>query len=471
MQRRLLTLAIGAATAATTAGTAVAQWAQLAPATSPPARAAAAMTYDLFYNRLVLFGGIGGGGFTQFNDTWTFDGTTWTQQTPANSPPAKFYTDIVVDTTRAVCVMYGGNATFSSPGTNETWEYDGFTWTQRFPATNPGNLGLHAMVFDSVRNKTVLYGGMPGGNPIVDSNQTWEYDGVDWTRRFPANNPGPLEAHSMCFHAGVGKTILFGGVNANPSAPPSAIDSDRTWAYDGTNWAELPVPGVRPLRRERARLAYDPIRQVCVLVGGMHYSNGQPRSDTWELQQTGATWTWTQVVTPGLPANFYHFSSTLAFLPGERHMVQFGGEQGTATFFGDTSEYGARTSAFGSGCAGTNGVPSLSPADAPRLGQPWSLTVANLNPAYNFAAIAFSTTQLPGVDLGALYGMTGCTGYVTPDVLLTAPIGAAGSTTWTWPTVSGPIGAQLYCQALCLDPGVNSFGATVSNALASTLGH
>jgi hypothetical protein len=64
----------------------------------------------------------------------------------------------------------------------------------------------------------------------------------------------------MCFHSGIGKTILFGGVNANPSVPPSAIDNDKTWAYDGTNWVELNVPGVRPLRRERARLAYDLLR-------------------------------------------------------------------------------------------------------------------------------------------------------------------------------------------------------------------
>jgi hypothetical protein len=473
MNRRLLTLAIGAATAATSAGTAAAQWAPIAPVTSPAARTAAAMTYDLFHDRLVLFGGVGrnGPGTTQLNDTWTFDGTNWTQQSPANSPPAKYYADIVFDSARGVFVMYGGNATFSSPGTNETWEYDGVTWTQRFPATDPGNLGLHAMVFDSVRNRTVLYGGMPGGNPIVDSHQTWEYDGVTWTQRFPANNPGPLEAHAMCFHAGVGKTILFGGVNANPSVPPSAIDSDKTWAFDGTNWAELPVPGVRPPRRERARLAYDPFRQVCLLVGGMHYSNGQPRADTWELQQTGANWTWTQVVTPGLPASFYRFSSTLAFMLGNRQLVQFGGQQGSITYFGDTSEYGARAGAFGAGCAGTSGVPSLSAAAGPRLGESWSLTVANMNPAINFAGLVFSTTQLQGIDLGPLYGMTGCTGYVTPDVLLTAPVGAAGTTTLTWPTVSGPLGAQLFCQALCLDPAANSFGATVSNAVSATLGH
>ncbi|HZN39227.1 MAG TPA: hypothetical protein VFD82_10515 [Planctomycetota bacterium] len=453
---------------AVTAGTASAQWAQLSPVTSPPARSAAGMAYDPINNRLMLFGGASV--FTQFNDTWTYDGTNWTQQSPAASPPAKHSMDIVFDLSRGVFVMYGGNATFTNPGTNQTWEYDGVTWTQRFPANNPGNLGLHAMAYDSVRNVVVLFGGMPGGNPIVDSNETWEYDGVNWTQRFPATNPGRLEAHSMCFHHGLGKTILFGGVNANPSTPPALIDNDKTWAYDGATWVELAVPGTRPPRRERARLAYDPLRQVCVLVGGMHYSNGQPRSDTWELSQTGAVWTWTQVVTPGLPTNFYRFSSTLAFMFGDRQMVQFGGMRGTSTMYGDTSEYGAKVATFGSGCAGTNGVPALTAADAPRLGQDWVLSVANLNPAINFAVIVLGLTQLPGIDLGPLLGMPGCTGYVMPDVLSSAPVGSSGSTTWTWTAISGPIGAQFFCQALCLDPAANSFGFTISNAVSATLG-
>jgi hypothetical protein len=311
---------------------------------------------------------------------------------------------------------------------------------------------------------------MPGGNPIVDSNSTWEYDGVNWTQRFPAANPGRLEAHSMCFHAGVGKTILFGGVNADPSTPVALIDNDKTWAFDGTNWAELPVPGTRPPKRERARMAYDHVRQVCVLVGGMHYSNGQTRNDTWELAQTGATWTWTQVVTPALPTTFYRYQSTLAFMAGDRQMVQFGGRRGSATSFNDTAEYGAKAAAFGTGCPGTNGTPALAPVGAPRIGQPWPLTVSGLNPTFNFAVLVFGFSQLPGLDLGPVLGMPGCTAYVPPDVLLLAPTGAGGSTTWTWTPVAGPVAAQLFCQALCLDPGVNAFGFTISNAVSATLG-
>jgi hypothetical protein len=42
------------------------------------------MAFDPATGDLVLFGGYDG---SYRNDTWTYDGTTWTQQFPATSPP------------------------------------------------------------------------------------------------------------------------------------------------------------------------------------------------------------------------------------------------------------------------------------------------------------------------------------------------------------------------------------------------
>lgn len=441
-------------------GTVAAQWVDVSPAGSPPARAAAGMASDPFSSTLVLFGG--GAGFTLFNDTWIYDGTQWIQLSPAVSPTPKFAMDIAHDAARGVYVMYGGNATYTNPGVNETWEFNGATWSQQFPATNPGNLGLHAMAFDSVRNKVVLYGGR-GGSPIGDSNKTWEYDGLDWTLRTGVGSAGPLEAHSMCFHAGIGKTVLFGGVNADPAVFPP--DNDKTWVYDGTTWTELVVTGSRPPRRERARMAYDLARGVCVLTGGMHYSNGQPRHDTWELTTNGTQGTWTQVATPTAG----RFQSTLAFLPGERHMVQFGGQTGSSTYYADTREFGARTDILGSGCIGTNGTPLLWVHDAPRLGQTWTVTASNLNPAFSLGVLVFGFVPLPGIDLGPILGMPGCLAFTTPDATFSL-VGTAGSASWSWPAVSGAIGDTFHGQALCLDPTVNTFGFTISNAITAVIG-
>lgn len=470
-----MVLRIAVLFASLAASTLPAQWIDLLPATSPPARSGACLAGDLTTNSAILFGGVGGAGFTQFNDTWRFDGT-WTQLSPLSSPAPKFYADLVYDMARAVYVMYGGNATYTNPGTNQTWEFDGVNWTQRFPANNPGNLGLHAMTYDAARSCVVLYGGMPGGNPIVDSNQTWEYDGTNWTQRSPATNPGRLEAHSMCYHASQGLSILFGGVNATSGAS-FPVDSDKTWAWNGTNWSELPVVGPRPPLRERARLAYDLQRDVSVLVGGMHYSNGQPRNDTWELRKNGASWSWTLVPTPGVPANFYRFTSTLAWLPAiggsGPGLVQFGGLRGSVTFYGDTWKYDnpASVVSTGAGCTGTNGVPALTATGLPRTGAPFALQASNLDPTFNLAVLVIGLVPLPGIDLGPLLGMTGCSAWQTPDLLLTMTSGTGGSAQWTWSPVTAAAGGVLYGQALCFDPTANPFGFTVSNGVVATIGY
>src|SRR5438105_2716674 len=62
--------------------------ARAAGATSPSARYRMGMAYDQARGEVVLFGGNGATG--DVGDTWTWDGTTWTQQHPATSPSARY---------------------------------------------------------------------------------------------------------------------------------------------------------------------------------------------------------------------------------------------------------------------------------------------------------------------------------------------------------------------------------------------
>jgi hypothetical protein len=63
-------------------------WTKLSPPNSPSARNKSSMVYDKISGKIILFGGLDGS--TLLNDTWSFDGTTWTQFpiSPSNSPPA-----------------------------------------------------------------------------------------------------------------------------------------------------------------------------------------------------------------------------------------------------------------------------------------------------------------------------------------------------------------------------------------------
>ena len=56
----------------------------------------------------------------------------------------------------------------------------GLDWTQVTPANSPSARSQHAMTYDSVRGKVVMFGGTDGIFNQV--NDTWEYDGANWTQ-------------------------------------------------------------------------------------------------------------------------------------------------------------------------------------------------------------------------------------------------------------------------------------------------
>src|SRR2546428_839958 len=69
-------------------------------------RTGAAMTYDQGQRRIVLFGGEDAAGIFM-NDTWTWDGTTWTQMHPGHPPSARAYAAMAWRDRREV-ILFGG---------------------------------------------------------------------------------------------------------------------------------------------------------------------------------------------------------------------------------------------------------------------------------------------------------------------------------------------------------------------------
>jgi hypothetical protein len=65
------------------------------------------MAYDAATSTVVLFGGFNNRGIV-FGDTWTWDGTTWTQQAPATSPAHRVYASMAYDAATGQVVLFGG---------------------------------------------------------------------------------------------------------------------------------------------------------------------------------------------------------------------------------------------------------------------------------------------------------------------------------------------------------------------------
>ena len=93
------------------------------------------MTYDPVSGKIIAFGGFDGTGY--LNDTWSFDGTSWTQIATQSAPPARAAAQMTYDSVAQKIVLFGG-----FDGTNylgDTWLWDGSTlqWTQATPNHQP----------------------------------------------------------------------------------------------------------------------------------------------------------------------------------------------------------------------------------------------------------------------------------------------------------------------------------------------
>ena len=131
---------------------------------------------------------------------------------------------------------------------------------------------------------------------------------------------------------------------------------------------------------------------------------------------------------------------------------------------------------YGSGCAGSLGVPTLSAAGAARpvVGSTFAVTLGNLPLGVAIMVLGFSDTAsgpfpLP-LDLGP-FGLPGCSllAEVVASQLL---FGAGTSATWSISLPNDPsyLGTRFVNQGFVLDPPANATGLTVTNAGKARIG-
>jgi hypothetical protein len=302
----------------------------------PPARTSPALAYDASKQVIVMFGGSDHG--IAMNDTWTWDGTTWTLQAPDRSPPGRDSASMTYDAARHEIVLFGGFNSYSAFG--DTWIWDGSTWERRQPPTAPSKRSDAASTYDLRRREVVLFGGFgqldmnrrgsvsTGSDPDGSWSalgDTWTWDGTMWTRKEPPVSPSARYLSSMTYDVARRQAVLFGGQYQYGYLK-------ETWTWDGETWLQH-LPEAPPKPRTSSGLAYDKARQEVVLFGGYLAPRSGPDftlDDTWTWN--GSTWTQEH---PGTtpPARW---SPGLAYDAARRQVVLFGGSESEAATLGDT---------------------------------------------------------------------------------------------------------------------------------------
>lgn len=225
------------------------EWSEIAPAESALiGRYGTRIVYDAGSDRIVLFGGREWGRTDEgkqvgLADTWVLDAATgtWTDVSPAQSPPARNEHVMVYDPAADRIVVFGGATDMFGDVLGDTWVYDtdANTWTKMHPAVSPPRRAGAAAWYDPVAEATFVFGGSADWSSwprlpwmVLGGEELWAYDlGSDiWTLYRTEPNPGYRVENDAVLDPKDNEVILFGG---------DVYDQDRrflgslddTWTY------------------------------------------------------------------------------------------------------------------------------------------------------------------------------------------------------------------------------------------------
>jgi hypothetical protein len=240
--------------------------------------------YDVARDRLVVFTYLD----EQFGPRpphlllWEWDGTAWEDRSMTDAPdwpPSLGNEAVAYDSDRHVTVVSGDCATRYA--SRQIWEWDGRNFHKYEPPTAPCSRARPAMAYDPRARKTVLYGGLSCDNGAALAD-LWTWDGQVWTdltpNPLPATWPSPRRETSLVWDTRRQRLVLFGGMDSALSV------TSELWEWDGTRWFDL-TPDPRPPRWPPPRTAhvagYDPQRGVMLVFGGQLAEPPYGR-DLWE---------------------------------------------------------------------------------------------------------------------------------------------------------------------------------------------
>ena len=258
---------------------------------SLPTRGNPGMVYDSESDRIVIFGGWNMSTSPSHQDTWiyNYNEDTYAKRTPSPVPRRRAEPGIIYDSLRDMVVIFGGKENTTSTGDRgDTWAYDynTNTWEQKFPVLSPSARRAHRMVYDSESDRIVLFGGMYQTSTFY--NETWigTPGSNTWQKMNPVLAPPARAFHHMAYDSESDRAIIFGGSTSTGSN--SLFD---TWAYDyNTNsWENLTNASNHPQARSSHIMAYDSDSDRIVLFGGGNLTSTY--DNTWLFDYNTNTWT------------------------------------------------------------------------------------------------------------------------------------------------------------------------------------
>jgi N-acetylneuraminic acid mutarotase len=309
----------------------------------PIARAGHNMIYCPIYSEIVLFGGMKDNLNNQgsyLNDTWVYhySNNTWVEIESTTRPSNRNSPSMVYDSLHNSILLFGGSS--HAGFLNDTWQFklSNYQWSKIDSEISPPKSADAEMFFDLPNNEIVLFGGY---TPTGYSDETWVFNINDriWEKQNHTIHPSSRYGHRIVYSRSKDSGILFAGHAFDSS---DTINNDM-WLYNCTNkqWSEMTVDYPPPIRYWHDMI-YDEKNEKIVLFGGR--KNGYTFDcwgDTWEYTEDNNQWT--EIETDQSPEA--RMFCSMVYNEQAKKVILFGGnENPNTTIFDDLWEYDANKS-------------------------------------------------------------------------------------------------------------------------------
>ncbi len=294
----------------------------------PPQLFDHAMAFNPENQTTLLYGGSGDSSWPISTETFEWDGNSWTSYELFVTPGLVWKHRLAYMDVLDGIVLYGGSPDHYAHFYLQMWLYRDHTWTQLHPATTPGCRQSFGMVYDTWRDRLVLFGGITEYDEWLSStvtDETWEFDGTNWMQMNPSHHPPALEDPSMTFDSCRGVTVLFSGLG-------ELNWHDGTWEYNGLDWTRIEPATTSPSVRYACGFCFDESRCRTIIHGGA--KNLMPGfKETWEWDG----YDWYEIEPSAVPESFYFVGSSMVYDTNRKCSVLYGGR--SSEYSVETFEY------------------------------------------------------------------------------------------------------------------------------------
>ncbi|MHA2249688.1 MAG: Kelch repeat-containing protein [Candidatus Kariarchaeaceae archaeon] len=268
-------------------------------------------------------------------------GIVVTRTAGLQSPSSRFGHAMVYDTINQKVILFGGagGVESSSEGAyilrDGTWifDYNSKPWEKKDPIQSPHARLSHEMVFNPDDQKTFLFGSH--GSYDGRGQDLWMYDYPSniWTRIFTNLSPPARSDHSMIYDTTNQIMIMFGGITDR------GISLNDLWVYNYNNnmWTEM-HPTSKPNPRCGHTMFFDSTSNKVILFGGhvvLNNSDHRFSNEVWSYDYSNNNWTELHPINSPDP-RFWH---SMAYSQNTQKAIIFGGLIGGDYKLGDTWIY------------------------------------------------------------------------------------------------------------------------------------